>query len=186
MWNESDEAKQIQKDIDKFHAEKQNEESAADKSPDSGRNFASSRMTQLKVVTTRVFQCYNRDPTCECQSAPYLSLQQTDVSHNSFFQTSFQSSCSTSLPVSSLVSPSGCRLPMFRVSRTASSQFSWPSFSPLLSLNNSNPSTSPSARSTLPARSPRGCTTGRLSSSRRSLSKFLSTSSREFSPLPRG
>jgi len=63
MWNESEESKHIQEDIDRFHNEKGNEESAADKSPDSGRNFASSPMTQLRVVTTRVFQHYNRDPT---------------------------------------------------------------------------------------------------------------------------
>ncbi|GAA6016702.1 hypothetical protein JCM11491_000212 [Sporobolomyces phaffii] len=63
MWNESDEAKKIQQDIDRFHDEKSNEESAADKSPDSGRDFASSRWTQLNVVTRRVFSHYNRDPT---------------------------------------------------------------------------------------------------------------------------
>lgn len=65
MWNESDEAKGIQQDIDRYHDEKANEESAADKSPDSGRNFASSRMTQLRLVTGRVFQNYSRSPTCE-------------------------------------------------------------------------------------------------------------------------
>lgn len=64
MWNESDEAKQIQKDIDHYHNEKANEDSAADKSPDSGRNYASSFGTQLTVVTKRVFQNYNRDTTC--------------------------------------------------------------------------------------------------------------------------
>ncbi|GAA6060988.1 hypothetical protein JCM10212_000674 [Sporobolomyces blumeae] len=63
MWNESDEAKQIQQDIDRYHQEREGEESAADKSPDAGRNYAASYGTQLKVVTARVFQHYNRDPT---------------------------------------------------------------------------------------------------------------------------
>ncbi|GAA5967234.1 hypothetical protein JCM3765_001744 [Sporobolomyces pararoseus] len=63
MWNESDEAKRIQEDIDRYHAEKANEDSAADKSPDSGRNYASSIGTQLTVVTKRVFSNYSRDAT---------------------------------------------------------------------------------------------------------------------------
>jgi ATP-binding cassette subfamily G (WHITE) protein 2 (SNQ2) len=65
MWNESDEAKKIQQDIDHFHDEKSGEQSAADASPDSGRNFASSWTTQLSVVMRRMFSHYNRDPTCK-------------------------------------------------------------------------------------------------------------------------
>lgn len=63
MWNESDECKRIQEDIDRYHKEKEGEESAADKSPDAGRSYASSTLTQIKVVGHRVFQHYNRDPT---------------------------------------------------------------------------------------------------------------------------
>ncbi|GAA5913660.1 hypothetical protein JCM5296_007276 [Sporobolomyces johnsonii] len=63
LWNESDEAHRVQEEIDRYHAEKANEESAADKSPDSGRGFAASPRVQLAVVLKRVFQHYNRDPT---------------------------------------------------------------------------------------------------------------------------
>jgi len=177
MWNESEESKRIQDDIDRFHKEKGNEESAADKSPDSGRNFASSPITQLRLVTTRVFQHYNRDPTCmSLFTLPPFSRAPTDSSFS--HQTSSPSSCSTSSLVSSSDSRSGCRPPILLVSKTDSSLSSWQSFSPLLSLNNFNPSSSVSVNSMKRVRSLQGCTTGRFSSSRRSLSRFPSTSSR--------
>jgi ATP-binding cassette subfamily G (WHITE) protein 2 (SNQ2) len=63
LWNESDEAKKVQKEIDHFHEEKKNEESQADQSPDSGLDYAASRYAQFTIVLKRVFQHYNRDPT---------------------------------------------------------------------------------------------------------------------------
>ncbi|GAA5925123.1 hypothetical protein JCM10213_000539 [Rhodosporidiobolus nylandii] len=63
LWNDSDNAKEVQDEIDHFHEEKKNEESEADKSPDSGRSYAAPIGQQFTVVLSRVFQHYNRDPT---------------------------------------------------------------------------------------------------------------------------
>lgn len=61
LWKESNEAKQIDADIDKFHREYQDKESAADNAPDAGRRYAAHIGTQLKVVIKRSFQNYWRD-----------------------------------------------------------------------------------------------------------------------------
>lgn len=63
LWNESDEAKRVQEQIDKFHDEKKNKASQADESPDSGRGYAAPMFVQFGIVLKRVFQHYNRDPT---------------------------------------------------------------------------------------------------------------------------
>ncbi|GAA5921798.1 hypothetical protein JCM3775_001825 [Rhodotorula graminis] len=63
LWNESDLAKKTQDDIDRFHAEKEGQESAADKSPDAGLSYAAPMTQQFTIVLKRVFQHYNRDPT---------------------------------------------------------------------------------------------------------------------------
>ncbi|GAA5915070.1 hypothetical protein JCM6882_006773, partial [Rhodosporidiobolus microsporus] len=63
LWNESDNAKKVHDEIDRFHEEKKNEASQADKSPDSGLGYAAPLWQQFTVVTNRVFQHYNRDPT---------------------------------------------------------------------------------------------------------------------------
>ncbi|GAA5839263.1 hypothetical protein JCM11251_006022 [Rhodosporidiobolus azoricus] len=63
LWNESDNAKQVQDEIDRFHEEKKNEASQADKSPDSGLGYAAPLWQHFTVVTGRAFQNYNRDPT---------------------------------------------------------------------------------------------------------------------------
>ncbi|BGP40430.1 ATP-binding cassette transporter snq2 [Rhodotorula kratochvilovae] len=63
LWNESDEAKKVQTEIDHFHDEKKNEESQADQSPDSGLDYAAPRSVQFTIVLKRVFQHYSRDPT---------------------------------------------------------------------------------------------------------------------------
>ncbi|TNY24740.1 putative SNQ2-ABC transporter [Rhodotorula diobovata] len=63
LWNESEESKKVQREIDQFHAEKEGEASAADKSPDAGLDYAAPRWQQFTVVLRRTFQHYNRDPT---------------------------------------------------------------------------------------------------------------------------
>ncbi len=64
MWKESDEAKKVHDQIAKFHDEKRNEESQADKSPDSGLSYAAPLWQQYVVVQRRAFSNYNRDVTC--------------------------------------------------------------------------------------------------------------------------
>ncbi|GAA6000108.1 hypothetical protein JCM10207_006055 [Rhodosporidiobolus poonsookiae] len=63
LWNESDNAKKVQEEIDHYHDEKKNEASQADESPDSGLGYAAPLGQQFWIVTARVFQHYNRDPT---------------------------------------------------------------------------------------------------------------------------
>lgn len=64
LWKDSDEFKTVQRQIDEYHRSKQNEQSAADAAPDSGRGYAAHTVTQVKLLTVRVFQNYWRDPTC--------------------------------------------------------------------------------------------------------------------------
>lgn len=64
LWKESDEAKKVHDQIAKFHEEKRNEESQADKSPDSGLSYAAPLWQQYVVVQRRAFSNYNRDVTC--------------------------------------------------------------------------------------------------------------------------
>lgn len=82
LWNESEESKKVQREIDQFHAEKEGEASAADKSPDAGLDYAAPRWQQFTVVLRRTFQHYNRDPTCPSLS-PFSSASNrlsTDLS----------------------------------------------------------------------------------------------------------
>ncbi|GAA5975740.1 hypothetical protein JCM11641_005856 [Rhodosporidiobolus odoratus] len=62
LWNESDNAHKVLDEIDQYHEEKRDVDSAADKSPDSGLSYAAPIGQQFKVVLGRVFQHYNRDP----------------------------------------------------------------------------------------------------------------------------
>lgn len=84
LWNESEEAKQVQQQINKFHEDKQGEASQADKSPDSKRSYAASLWTQYTVVQGRAFSNYNRDVTCTSSPAssppnPVNTLHSADV-----------------------------------------------------------------------------------------------------------
>lgn len=84
LWNESEEAKQVQQQINKFHEDKQGEASQADKSPDSKRSYAASLWTQYTVVQGRAFSNYNRDVTCTSSPAsspqnPVDTLHSADV-----------------------------------------------------------------------------------------------------------
>lgn len=63
LWRQSNESHGIEKDIDRIHREYANKQSEADKQPDSGRGYAAHTVTQLWLVTKRVFQHYYRDPT---------------------------------------------------------------------------------------------------------------------------
>ncbi|KAK4048322.1 ATP-binding cassette transporter snq2 [Microbotryomycetes sp. JL201] len=63
LWRESKEFDVIQQQIDQFHNEYANRQSAADAEPDSDRNYAAHTITQIQIVTKRAFQNYWRDPT---------------------------------------------------------------------------------------------------------------------------
>ncbi|KAM0791176.1 hypothetical protein ACM66B_005660 [Microbotryomycetes sp. NB124-2] len=63
LWRESKEFDVIQKQIDKFHEDYAQRESAADAEPDSNRTYAAHTVNQLQIVTKRAFQNYWRDPT---------------------------------------------------------------------------------------------------------------------------
>ncbi|SCZ91970.1 BZ3500_MvSof-1268-A1-R1_Chr5-3g08254 [Microbotryum saponariae] len=71
LWRESDERcllscfrnKTVQREIDEYHREYANKESAASADPDSGRGYAAHTGTQLKIVCQRVFANYYRDST---------------------------------------------------------------------------------------------------------------------------
>ncbi|GAA5983374.1 hypothetical protein JCM10908_000258 [Rhodotorula pacifica] len=63
LWTESEEAKKVHNEIEKFHEEKRNETSQADQSPDSGLSYAAPLWQQYKVVQSRAFSNYNRDVT---------------------------------------------------------------------------------------------------------------------------
>lgn len=61
-WKNSDEAKAVQKELDRIHQEKQNEAPAGD-TPEGHREFAMPFASQLQYVTVRVFQQYWRTPS---------------------------------------------------------------------------------------------------------------------------
>ncbi|KAI5479965.1 hypothetical protein MNV49_002255 [Pseudohyphozyma bogoriensis] len=63
LWKDSEECKVAEQEIEDYHNKFRNQVSAADQSPDSGRGYAAHTMTQISVVTNRVFQNYWRDPT---------------------------------------------------------------------------------------------------------------------------
>lgn len=60
IWRDSDEAAQIQRNIDQLHTEYSKTSSAAEDDPLSHKTYAASFFTQMKIVTQRAFQCYWR------------------------------------------------------------------------------------------------------------------------------
>ncbi|KAF2814106.1 uncharacterized protein BDZ99DRAFT_410425 [Mytilinidion resinicola] len=63
VWKNSNQAQDVQKELDRIHEEKKNEEIAGADRPDAHSEFAMPFSTQLFYVTQRVFQQYWRTPT---------------------------------------------------------------------------------------------------------------------------
>lgn len=63
IWQQSDERKGIDNELDRLYHEYKDKESEADKAPDANSQYAAGTMTQLTAVTGRVFRNYWRDPT---------------------------------------------------------------------------------------------------------------------------
>jgi ABC-type multidrug transport system ATPase subunit len=63
VWMDSKEAREVQKELDRIHEDKKNEEIAGADRPDAHSEFAMPFTTQLLYVTQRVFQQYWRTPT---------------------------------------------------------------------------------------------------------------------------
>lgn len=63
VWKESNEATEVQKELDRIHQEKSNEPIADEDDPTSHNEFAMPFTAQLYAVTYRVFQQYWRMPS---------------------------------------------------------------------------------------------------------------------------
>lgn len=121
LWKESDEFQTVQRQIDQYHEKFAGQESAADKSPDSGRSYAAHTTTQFALVTKRVFQHYWRDPTYVMAK---VMLNVRPLLHLRFLSASADFPRRSS-PVSSSDFRSGTRPTTSLASRTNSSPSSW-------------------------------------------------------------
>ncbi|KAL1305766.1 hypothetical protein AAFC00_003937 [Neodothiora populina] len=62
VWLSSDNSQQVKKELEKIHADKQNEPADGDDEPESHQEFAMPFVTQVSAVTRRAFQQYWRMP----------------------------------------------------------------------------------------------------------------------------
>jgi len=63
LWKESDEAKTLSNEIDKYHKDMEGQKTKADETNESGKQYAASRMTQFSLVYRRMLTDYWRDAT---------------------------------------------------------------------------------------------------------------------------